>query len=314
MLRNMKKNILWTALLALIVSVACTDEDKFKNEVFFKLERGGFVRFVDPFNPLIGANSPDSWTYDIPVWDPNNNLSSYTVSVIGGDKDNDGVTDTTEVNTITDFGGADGVPINITAASVAAGLGVDVSTFSFGQSFRFIATATRNDGVVFTMEDVTADFENNVFTGNTQENLEAAGYFNAMRFSLTIACPGEPDVTTYPGQYVVTFGNGWFEVGQVVTVVAGPGENDITIQNLQGNTGNNQGSGDYVVSINSDQTLTPAANTAGWTNPSFGTITFLDAGGGNFTFECANHQLIIRHTVTVAAGSFGNRTLRLEKQ
>lgn len=303
----MKKNILWTALLALIFSAACTDEDKFNNQVFFGLERGGFVRFVDANNPLIGADTPDVWSYDANIWDPNGNLSEYNLYIRSGGND-------VLVKTITDFGGAEGVPIGITSTETAAALGVPATDFEFGQSFRFIGTATRNDGTVFTTDPLVADFDNNTFSGNTQGNTQEPGYFDAMDFTLTIACPGEPDVSTYPGTYVVTAAQGWFDVGQTVTVVAGPGDDQITIQDLQANTGNNVGTGDYVLTINADQTVTPAANSGTWSNPTFGPITFLDGGTGNFTFECAGHQLIIRHEVTVAAGSFGNRTLRLNKQ
>ena len=157
MLRNMKKNILWTALLALIFSAACTDEDKFNNEVFFELERGGFVRFTSAPNPLIGADTPDTWSYEANIWDPNNNLSEYNLSLVFGG-------DTTLVTTVTDFGtGREGTTLSFTSAELAAAAGIPTTDFEFGQSFNFVGTATRNDGVVFTPAPLVADFDNNEF-------------------------------------------------------------------------------------------------------------------------------------------------------
>lgn len=309
----MKKNIFITAFIALFLAVGCTDEDSFKNEVFFKLERGGLVRFVEAFSPLIGTEQPTSWTYDKTVWDANGNLDRYDVSVIGGDKDGDGVTDTTVVNSITDFGGAEGVSINITSDAVAAALGVATGDLAFGQSFDFIAVAVRKDGVVFTAEELVADFDNNVFSGNTQENLIAEpGYANAMSFSLTIACPSPPSAANYPGTYTVNSST-WFAAGQTVTVVEGAGENEIIIQGLVGRAGLGDGTGDFTITLNQDQTLSYGAQSGTWAHPTFGPITYLQGASGNFTFECANNTIVIRHEVTVAAGSFGNSTTTLSR-
>jgi len=304
----MKKNILITALLALVFAVGCTDEDKFNNEVFFELERGGFVRFTEAVNPLIGAETPDTWSYNSNIFDPNNNLSEYNLYIVAGG-------DTSLVKTVTDFGGSEGVPIGITSDEVAAAMGVTTGDFVFGQSFNFYGTATRNDGVVFTPQPLVADFDNNVFSGNTQENIvDEPGYFDAMTFVLTLACPTEPDAANYPGTYVVTSNNGWFDAGQTVTVVAGPDDGQITIQGLDANTANNVGTGDFTITIEPDQTVSYGPQSGTWSNPTFGPITFFDGGAGNFTFECANNSIILVHEVTVAAGSFGNRTTTLERQ
>jgi hypothetical protein len=301
-MKKMKKNILFTALIALLFSVACTDEDKFKNEVFFKLENGGIVRFTGVFNPLIGAATPDSWSYDRTIWDPNNNLESYDLSILNG-------SDTIFIKTITEFGGAEGVPLGVTSDDVATALGVDPSTFFYSQEFDFIGQATRNDGVVFTAEPLVADFDNNEFSGNTQENLiNEPGYGNAFRFSLTIACPEPPTAANYIGNYQWVSGGVWFDQTAPMSITAGPEENQVTLNLTASPTvssGRVSGDMEVVLTLNEDQTISWAA-TGGFFHTSFGDMLYNQAGGANFSFECANNLILMRGFFSVDAGNFGS--------
>tara|TARA_R110000823_G_scaffold315703_1_gene450710 strand:- start:1010 stop:1882 length:873 start_codon:yes stop_codon:yes gene_type:complete len=290
------------------MAFSCTDEDLFRNEVHFRLENGGFVRFAGPFNALIGADDPSSWSYNELVEDVNNNLTSYDVYVIGG---GDTTLVVSHANPTGQFG------IGLTSTNVAAALGVDPSTFEFGQSIRFWATATRNDGVVFNATPLSADFTTGEVTGNTQEQLTTtAGYRNALTFSLIIACPSPPDVSSYVGTMnVIT--SSWFELGPV-TVEAGPGANQITLKNLQG--GSNRrirgSSADFVLTLNKDQTVS-FDRQEGWNdsgfNSQYGEYRFIQGAGSNFTFQCANNRITIRMYANVNAGNFGTSTMVLEK-
>ena len=301
--------------LLFVGTMACTDEDKFKNEVFFELERGGFVRFVDAFNPLIGTTDPAVFEYNPLMEDVNGNLSSYDLYIIG-DIDGDNVNDTTIFNSYTDLSAE--FPLNLTSANIAATLNRDVSSFEYGETFRFIATATRSDGVVFGNQPLTADFEEGVFVGNTQENrINEPGYRDAMDFDLVIACPTEPDVSSYPGTYTVVQG-GWFETGVSVNLVAGPGENQITIQNLSAtrrtSSGTASGTADFTFTINSDQTVS-FEDQPGWTHSGFGALRMRQSSTGNFTFQCANNRIILRMNAVIPDGrSFGAVRTVLELQ
>jgi len=284
------------------MAFSCTDEDLFRNEVHFRLENGGFVRFAGPFKALIGASDPSSWSYNELVEDVNNNLTSYDVYVIGG---GDTSLVVSHANPTGQF------EIGLTATNVAAALGVDPSTFEFGQSIRFWATATRNDGVVFDATPLSVDFTTGEVQGNTQEQLTTTtGYRNALTFSLTIACPNPPDASTYTGTMNI-LASGWFVLGNV-TVVAGPEANQITLQNVQGKGGIAGSSADFTMTLNEDQTVSFTSQ-EGWNHATFGPLRMLPVAGGNFTFECSNNRIVVRMRPNVAAGNFSVNTMILEK-
>lgn len=294
------KYILLTCVFA--VSISCTDEDLFRNEVFFRLENGGFVRFAGPFKALIGANDPAVWSYNELVEDVNGNLSSYDVYAISA-------TDTALVISHPNPKGP--FELGITSTAVAAALNIDPASFQFGQSIRFWATATRVDGVVFDATPLNVDFVTGEVTGNTQEQLTTTtGYRNALAFTLTIACPNPPDVQTYLGTMNITASN-WFVNGPV-NVVAGPGPGEITLQNVQGRGGIAGSSADFTMRLNEDQTVSFTAQT-GWIHSQFGALRMLPVAGGNFTFECSNNAIIVRMRPNVAAGNFAINTMRLSK-
>lgn len=295
------KNKYLLAVAALLIAVfSCTDEDSFRNEVFFKLERGGFVRFVDAFNPLIGTSDPATFVYDALIEDANDNLSAYNLYVV----DNG---DTFLVNSFTDMSGE--ISINITAANVAAAIGGSTADFEFGQTLNFVGEAIRSDGMVFDTAPVEADFEENEFGGSTQPNLYTAGYRNALKFSLTIACPDPPNAATYAGTYNF-IQNGWLGTTDgTVQVVAGPGDNQITLLNAQTRRGST-GAKDFIITLNADQT-TSADTQEMYVHSTYGQTTL---SGSGFTFECAGNRVIITTTQRVAAGSFGSSTTIIEKQ
>lgn len=300
----MKTNIFKYSLLCLaflFIGVSCVEEDEFNNEVFFKLERGGFVRFADAFNPLIGTNDATNFTYSAEIEDVNNNLTSYTVSIV--DEANG---DTVQIGEYTDFPAT----LQITSADIATALGVNSSTFEFAQTFDFVGNATRSDGVVFTPEPLEADFEEGIVSGNTQQQLYTAGYRNALAFTLQIACPSPPDAANYGGTYDFV-SNGWLGTSDgTVQVVSGPGDNQITLLSAQTRRGAS-GDIDFIINLNEDQTVTAAAQ-GGYNHPTYGATTL--QGGNGYTFECADNMIIITLTQTVAAGSFGPATTILRKQ
>lgn len=290
------------AAFVLFSAFACTDEDKFRNEVHFRLEKGGFVRFAEfGTSPLIGAETADSWEYNALVEDVNGNLSSYDVHVI---------TPTDTVLIVSHQNPQGQFEIGITSTDVAAALEISPADFEFGQSIDFWGVATREDGVVFDAKPLTVDFTTGEVSGNTREQLTTTpGYRNALAFRLTIACPSPPDPSTYVGTMNI-IQSGWLVNGPV-NVVAGPGDGQITLQNVQGRGGIAGSSADFIINLNEDQTATFDPN-PGWVHATFGPLRFLDAGGG-FTFQCANNRIILRLRPNVAAGNFGVNTMILEK-
>ena len=302
---KLKNKFLIAALAIMFAAVSCTDEDSFNNEVFYELENGGFVRFVEAFNPLIGTTDPGAFVYDAEIEDANGNLSGYNLYVVSAG-------DTFLLHSFTDLSGP--VSINITAQNVAAAIGGSTADFQFGQTLRFIGEAIRNDGVVFDNKPLSADFEDGEFVGSTQQQLYTAGYRNALAFNLIIACPTAPDASTYAGNYTVVSTTGsWFPVGTTATVVAGPGSNQITMQDVTLNAASGaSGTGDWIVTLNSDQTITYTSPDS-YVHGVYGPISMRPNGTPNFTFECSDHRIVMRYSPTVAAGTFTARVTTWEK-
>ena len=207
----MYNNIKKTAyLLLVILSIySCTEPDKFNNPVFYGLENGAFPRFKDA--------SP-SETILLTDLLENGYVSQQVI----------------DFKTITTF------PSNleITAEDIADALQIPVSFINYGDSFNFIAKATRNDGVVFTGEapsydagETTIVGDEVVSGGNTDSTLNglSTGYHSAMKFNFVIACDAF-DVSEVAGTYNVVQSTDYF--GETITVrevIAGPDTNQITI-------------------------------------------------------------------------------------
>lgn len=180
------------AVVGLTTLTSCEDEDKAR---FPELGNGGFVKFVEL--PVFDAGSdPTSASFNAMTEDPNGNLASYELRVVG------------------DFAGApeDTIPfrstttfpfdVSFTGADMAALFGVDLSTFAEGDSFEFLGSATTVDGIVYdyTITDcdcpAPGDGENTVedpgtWNGSNTEGvlISAAGLLQAFNFEVEFSDP-----------------------------------------------------------------------------------------------------------------------------
>ena len=234
----MYNNIKKTAyLLLIILSIySCTEPDKFNNPVFYGLENGAFPRFKDasPSETILLTDLLENGYVSQQVIDSNDNILEYNLTMTANISGN--VTTVDNFKTITTF------PSNleITAEDIADALQIPVSFINYGDSFNFIAKATRNDGVVFTGEapsydagETTIVGDEVVSGGNTDSTLNnpSTGYFSAMKFNFIIACD-KFEVSEVAGTYDVVEGSFFSFLGEtnyVREVVAGPDTNQITI-------------------------------------------------------------------------------------
>jgi hypothetical protein len=131
--------IAFIAAIGLTTFTSCEDEDKLR---FPELSNGGFVKFVEL--PVFDAGAdPTSASFNAMTEDPNENLASYELRVVG---DFDGAPeDTLAFRSTTTFP----FDVSFTGADMAALFGVDISTFQEGDSFEFFGTVTTVDGLVY---------------------------------------------------------------------------------------------------------------------------------------------------------------------
>jgi hypothetical protein len=237
----MKKNIkyiLFIFTLALtLLHVSCTDENKFTNPVTYGLEKGAFATFVGEI-PLAAYPDPLKINFSDQVSDANNTMSSYKVTMIAKLSGNEKVVDNYFETT--------SFPANFsfTSQSIADALDIQTSDISFGDTFNFIATATRNDGTIFTGIAPSYDDDTKIVSGgNTEGTLQAATYKSAMQFNFIVACPffQEDIIGTYTiinagGFYAP--GGGTSGAGETFEIIAGPTADEIILVNPFASSGN----------------------------------------------------------------------------
>jgi hypothetical protein len=170
---------------------------------------------------------PETAGFSIGVEDFNGNAVSYTLDLTA--RVSGSTLFAEDVVTITSFPNT----LTINMVDVAAALGIGTDEINFGDNFSFIATVVNTDGEEFV--GILPDLGDDLLPegGNTNDPLLTTSYYNgAMNFNFTLACPAfvtEDVVGTYD---VLSLGFGGFfgEVNFVRTIVAGPGDNTVTIQ------------------------------------------------------------------------------------
>ena len=236
---TMKKNIkflLFVFSLAVTFSyVSCTDENKFTNPVTFGLENGAFATFNDEV-PAAAYPDPTEINFSDAITDPNKTITDYSVKLIANLSGNTIV--------VEDFFTATSFPaqMGFTSQTLATAMGVEVSDISFGDTFNFVATVTRNDGTVFT--GIAPAFDDDtliVSGGNTEPTLQVSNYKSAMQFNFIIACPFVLDdmIGTYSVIDADGFhasGGGTSGAGETFEIVAGSNSNEIILVNPFGST------------------------------------------------------------------------------
>lgn len=208
------KKVVFYLLSILFCFTSCTDESTFNNPVTFQLEYGGFARFENEGAILNMYPDPQDINISESIFDPNNNLSSFSLSVsavIGG-----------SLYVAEDFLKIESFPskLNITSKLLADALGVDVSKFFYGDTFVFTGKAIRNDGTVFSGLTPKYDSKNGTLGfGNTHPNLLGKNsYTSAMNFGFVLFT----DCPPVPGNYKIdihdSWGDGWQGKGILVSI------------------------------------------------------------------------------------------------
>jgi hypothetical protein len=312
----MKKNIkvlFFIFTLALTFTyVSCTDENKFTNPVTFGLENGAFATFNTEV-PSATYADPTQINFSGQILDPNETMTGYNVKLIANLSGNTIVAE--------DFFTATSFPadMSFTSQSIASALGIEISDIAFGDTFNFIATATREDGTEFT--GIAPAFDDDtliVSGGNTEPTLQNPNYKSAMQFDFIISCPAfvmDEVVGTYmkvTDGFNVDYNNDMFEI------VAGETPSQFIIKDFFGHAAE-AGLGDIY-----DVVVDVASNGVGISverQPAFNgsDSNFFGAAygegrvdGEGLIFSCLG-LINITLQPTVDAGSFGDRDFVLQK-
>jgi len=224
--------IIFVSILSIITS-SCSDSDK--DNLDGLISDGAFPKFAQEVPPTtIGVTDINELVYSFDIIDANNTISLYDLdlyAIIGGVQ-----TEIFDVDEFTSFP----VSLTFTANDLADILGIEVSDIGFGDNFFFTATATTKDGVVYggserlDFDDLgDEDPSNFILEGQnvTDDLIDEDGYRQAFEFDFIILCPSI-DFSTFPGTYNVAFHR--FDAffgpqGDTREVIAGPGDNQITI-------------------------------------------------------------------------------------
>ena len=171
----MKRILLIT--ISCFMVFACKDDDKIF-EPQQESQLGGLVRFVNAPRPAtIAADDPTNFTFSEPVEDPNNNVVEYSLAVrnAAGDYMDLGVN-------LTSFP----TDLVLTADMIANALGVDASSFNFGDTFVFRGTLTNEAGIVYSGVPQNFDPQTGEVTGGNTDLTNIGDLSNnyRMRFSL----------------------------------------------------------------------------------------------------------------------------------
>ncbi len=272
--------------LSLVIIASCEDESK--NRVPTP-PNGAFV-YLDVDTPVIDVTNIDSSSYDFTLTAPAGNIESYELSVNrnGGDD--------FPILTITKFP----TSVSISAADIANALGITVADLQPGDAYNFSALITDKNGNESSIDNLNGDAKN-------------PGERQAFKHTTYLSCPF--NAADAAGLYQVTF-DGFFEDQPWdVEILAGPGENQITMKNLyEPSTG--QGGYDIVIDVDPNTGIATVENQGVFDTDAFGWgygEAKVRTNGPSFVFSCSGTiTLLLNYNVSL--GSFGTFQFSLQKQ
>lgn len=290
------KRIIYSLLIftTAFIFTSCEDEDK-DPFMLALIEDGAFVRFDD----IASSSITPTANYQATLVAPSNNVASYdlTVSHFNGET----ATEFKPLLSLNSFPAT----LDISLGDVASALGISPDAIQPGDRIDFVATVTGTDGTVFKSRPADeSDLGDDVF-GNPGER-------QAFEFTSFVVCGGfSPSEAA--GTYVITrddFGVTFPGDDLTFEVVAGPGENQITLIDPFGYPQ----AWDVVVTVDLETETATVEQQTAWDSGAFGLpygIGTVDGDG--LAFSCSGF-ITLGLNYRVAAGSFGLATIEFTKQ
>lgn len=227
----MIKNIKFIIAILTFCFVAVSCEDDSKNPLVLTESQGPFVS-IDITNNSFDASAVAESNVSGRLFVPVDNVAEYNLQVSRVSEGN--VTDFFPILTVNSFPS----DFTITGADLAIALGIEVEDILPGDSFNFAAQSIGLDGTVLTSSLLSDSLDGSI------------GLANGYAFSSNVACEfiAADVVGTYDVLALGFAGTTCMnETSTTREVVAGPGENQITI--IGGEYPTNAGSDDLILNI-----------------------------------------------------------------
>ena len=280
--------------LALTVMVSCQQDDAVR---FPEWEAGVNARVVpDADRAFLDFGNIANASLAFDIYTENTNIDEIVYTVAYTDASDATAKFPNAEITVSGSDFVDGkARVELTSAQIAEmfGLPGGVDYIGGGDNLTFTTTATLTDGRVFS----AANSAPSITGGN-------APSFTT-QFVMIVACAFNVDEAV--GNYTVVDDALGATIDVAVEVVAGPGENQVTIVDMFGH------GFDVVVDINPANGAATIEEQDAWDSDNFGLglgIAWVEGGG--FFLSCAGSlDVIITHTVD--AGTYGPRHYRIEK-
>lgn len=293
----MQRIILSLFAFALLAGLACKKGDVVSD--FESLGIGSYVTLVKTGNTRIDYSNLNTSEVSITVREKGTPVDKIKIYVTKGtatlDKAN------WKLVKEVPYAG-DSVVLSVKATEIAAALGIPVTALETG------ATYTLYNQLI-TKEGKTHDIANTF-----SEFASLSAYNMALTWAAVVVCPF--NATGFAGDFeVVQDGWGDFAPGEVVTVAAGPGANQISITAYPSPAYGSVNRKPIVVSIDPATGVATVASQVYGDYPSFGltNVKVRTVGTNNYVFSCVG-TIDLRLNHTADQGNQGDYTLRLKKK
>jgi len=286
------KKIIGAFLGIVLLGTACK-----KSEILGEADQlgrdGAYLTLTEAGNNQI-APDPNS-TVSIKVGSVGQPVASVNIYVVRGQ-------DLNKANwkLIKNVAFSDGVELSVSAPEVAAALGIDLTDIKGGDVFTFYNEAVTTAGKMFSLDNVTTDFESQ------------APFNMALQWSALGVCAFDP--APFTGIFIVDVDT-WadFAAGDEIDVAAGPGTNQISITAYPSPAfGINRQP--FIVDVDPATGAATVASQVIGDYPGFDTNVKVETTGNtNFVFACTG---VIQLTLDISGdgGDYGNYNLVLHKK
>jgi hypothetical protein len=283
------RKIILPFLVSAFVMMSC-EKTKLASDVS-NYTIGSYLKLVEAENLLLDASAPAASTVSVIAKPIGSALEKINIYVVAGGPDGDKtkwkpvksvpVTDTV-------------VTLGVNGTELAAALGIPITDIEPGSQFTFYNETVTTDGRKY---DVT----------NTEDDLEGQPAFQSVfNWTATVVCPF---TNNFSGDYTIVLDEWDGNNGGDVTVVPGPGANEITLKTPFPFSANAK---DVVISIDPVTGAATVAKQVYGDYPGFPDLSVTTSGANNFVFSCTETiDLLFNHTSP--AGNFGNFRLVISK-
>lgn len=283
------------ALLALLLLIAFSCKEKELATDFSTLTQGSYLTLTKVNNTNIDYSALSTSTVSIQVGGKGSPIDKVNIYVA-----TEPTLDKTHWKAVKSIPFTEGVNLDVKATEIATALGIPPSALEPGNQYTLYNEVVTKDGRTFSSINTDADFEGQ------------AGYNMALHWTATVVCPYNAAAFSSGTFEIVTDEWGDFNAGDVVSVVPGPGANQLTLT-VYPKPGAGTNRKPFPVNINPTNGVATVPTTVYGDYPGFPNLSVKTVGSSNYVFACIGSiKLLLNHTSP--AGDFGNYLLEIKKQ